>query len=362
MTESLNRKYIPELDHIRAFAAILVMLYHGTKIFGGDWNNLPGTFVGHTVNNMMGFLNEGHTGVGLFIVLSGFVLTLGTTGKEIDYRLFIKSRILRIFPLYIVCLTVAICAQPQGLMPWITWLIPCSLTGGINNSFTAMFWTVIVEFQLYLIFPFLITFSNKRGNIYLFGILILAIIFRLLAYYGEYADPKGVSYGTVLGRIDQFLIGVLTARLYIRNGLGKISTNWFPIAGIGAFSLLAAYHHNHGSTYVGVWCNLWHTFEGVIWASCIVSYISFGKKVPELPSRILAYIGKISYSIYLLHFVIIFLVQRAIGIPNILQNRQLNSLLVSTILVLPITLILSSLTYSFIEKPFLQLRNKYVTS
>jgi hypothetical protein len=225
-----------------------------------------------------------------------------------------------------------------------------------------MFWTVIVEFQLYLIFPFLITFSNKRGNIYLFGILILAIIFRLLAYYGEYADPKGVSYGTVLGRIDQFLIGVLTARLYIRNGLGKISTNWFPIAGIGAFSLLAAYHHNHGSTYVGVWCNLWHTFEGVIWASCIVSYISFGKKVPELPSRILAYIGKISYSIYLLHFAIIFLVQRAIGIPNILQNRQLNSLLVSTILVLPITLILSSLTYSFIEKPFLQLRNKYVTS
>ncbi len=362
MTWSVNRKYLPQLDHIRGFAAILVLLYHGTKILGGDWNYVPSSLLDHAINHLMGFLYEGHTGVGLFIVLSGFVLTLGTAGREIDYRIFIQSRILRILPLYILCLTVAICAQPQGLLPWITWLVPCSLTGGLQSSLTAMFWTVIVEFQLYIIFPFLIRFSNKRGNVYIIGVISLAIIFRFFAYYGEYANPKELSYGTVLGRIDQFLLGMIAARLYIRYAMERIDWRWFPAAALIAFTMIAVYHHNHGSTYVGPWCNLWHTVEGGIWAACIISYVSFGEKMPKKLSKLMALVGKISYSVYLLHFAIIFLVKRTIGVPNIIEQTQVNALFLSILLILPITLLMSYLTYSVIEKPFLECRKKYIIS
>jgi peptidoglycan/LPS O-acetylase OafA/YrhL len=362
MTCSVNRKYIPALDHIRGFAAILVLLYHGTKILGGDCVVLHANTHGKIINNLIGFLCEGHTAVGLFIVLSGFVLTLGTTGREMNYGLFIQSRVLRILPLYILCLNIAICAQPQGLLPWFTWLVPCSLTGGVQSSFTAMFWTVVIEFQLYLIFPFLISFSNKRGNVYLIGVLFLAIIFRFLAYYAEHADPKGMSYGTVLGRIDQFLIGMIAARLYLRYNLETISWRWFLIAALVAFGLIATYHRNHGSTYVGPWCNLWHTIEGVVWAGCIVSYVSFGRRIPQAISYVMSSIGQISYSIYLLHFSVIFFVKRSFAIPRILEQPQENALLVSVVMVLPITLIVSLLTYSFIENPFLGLRKKYISS
>jgi peptidoglycan/LPS O-acetylase OafA/YrhL len=93
-----------------------------------------------------------------------------------------------------------------------------------------------------------------------------------------------------------------------------------------------------------------------------VCYASFGKIIPKAVSWCLASVGKISYSIYLLHFAVIFLVKRAFAIPHIIQQTQINALLVSAFLVLPITLLLSLLTYSVIENPFLGLRKKYVCS
>jgi len=78
---SYNTEYYPRLDHLRFFAAMIVVIGHSLS--------LP--------------FNIGHSGVTLFFVLSGFIFTLITNGgeKKIDYKKFIYNRILRIYPLFI---------------------------------------------------------------------------------------------------------------------------------------------------------------------------------------------------------------------------------------------------------------------
>jgi peptidoglycan/LPS O-acetylase OafA/YrhL len=76
--KSLNISYLPAVDHLRGFAAILVAVYHGLHFLLGlpDWQRLS--------NPLMIFLYEGHTGVALFFVISGFLFTYGAAGKEFN--------------------------------------------------------------------------------------------------------------------------------------------------------------------------------------------------------------------------------------------------------------------------------------
>ena len=55
-------------------------------------------------NPVISIIEEGYSGVALFIVLSGFILSLGAIGKVIDYRKFLTARVLRIYPMFMVCL------------------------------------------------------------------------------------------------------------------------------------------------------------------------------------------------------------------------------------------------------------------
>src|SRR4051812_2893063 len=184
MTVSVNRGYIPEIDQIRAYAALLVLFYHGLNLFSEKmlFGVLYKPAYGlETRNPILAFIYQGHTGVGLFIVLSGFILSMGCIGRELDYRKFLLSRILRLYPLYVFFLAFAISANRDSFnfMGFVQSMLQFSDFPGIPASnLTGMFWAVSVEFQCYLIFPFLIMFSNTRGNLFLLGIMLLAIIFR----------------------------------------------------------------------------------------------------------------------------------------------------------------------------------------
>ncbi|QLS14132.1 acyltransferase [Citrobacter freundii] len=94
--KSLNSQYISRLDHIRFFAAFLVVYTHTYSASGGL--NYAGTR-----NLLERFMLSGNTGVSLFLVLSGFIFTvISNCGKkEINYSTFIVNRIKRVFPLMI---------------------------------------------------------------------------------------------------------------------------------------------------------------------------------------------------------------------------------------------------------------------
>jgi peptidoglycan/LPS O-acetylase OafA/YrhL len=84
--------YLSRLDHLRFIAAGLVVVYHYSHMNllqrGGS-------------NPLVNLVREGHTGLALFIVMSGFLFGVITYHKEISYSRFIINRIIRIYPAYV---------------------------------------------------------------------------------------------------------------------------------------------------------------------------------------------------------------------------------------------------------------------
>jgi peptidoglycan/LPS O-acetylase OafA/YrhL len=255
-------------------------------------------------NPVISVIEEGHSGVALFIVLSGFILSLGAVGKVIDFRKFLLARVLRIYPMFTVCLVVAACSSPTNLSAVITSLLPLNLGEGVGGAFTSMFWAVAIELQCYLVFPFLIAFSNARGSIFLFQVIVVALVMRLLAVLVG-ASPSDLSYWTVVGRIDQFCLGMVAARWSVENEWSHLRDAWFMLAAAVAFVMLWGLNHVGGFPVVASWKVAWPTIEGAVWACFIVTYLTFGRTLPSWLSVPAARLGEISYSLYLMHFVVL---------------------------------------------------------
>jgi len=98
--KSRNIGYLPEVDHLRAFAALLIVFYHGLHLLRSRLlHDQPFDF-SHwvsTENPLLAAIAEGHTAVALFMVLSGFIFTWGAWGHQVRYGAFVVNRVLRIY-------------------------------------------------------------------------------------------------------------------------------------------------------------------------------------------------------------------------------------------------------------------------
>ena len=134
------------------------------------------------------------------------------------------------------------------------------------------------------------------------------------------------------------------------------------IAGaVGVGAALLGYHHLGGWPAEGAWKILWPTVEASLWALVIVGYSGVMRGwETSLFSRGLAWVGTLSYSIYLTHFLMVTLAVDH-GILLTWPGRPYASSLLSGVcLILPATLAVSILTYRSIELPFLQMRRQYL--
>src|SRR5215211_885874 len=107
---SNNREYLPAVDHLRFLAAGLVILFHAVLFMRAhaEAGAEAGSGWIYSTNPVVTMIVEGHTGVALFMVLSGFILTTGSLGRDIDYKSFVRNRLLRVGPLYLLVLIVAL--------------------------------------------------------------------------------------------------------------------------------------------------------------------------------------------------------------------------------------------------------------
>ena len=228
---STNRPYLYPVDHLRAFAALLVVLYHSTDVISVARRHTtgfdPSTDWPYSRNPLKTIVFEGHTGVALFMVLSGFIFTIGTLDREISYGRFIVNRLLRIYPLYLVVLFIAVAVHPRisfGLVAQV--ILPFSNFGGpiaFGGAWGAMFWAVAIEFQFYLLFPLLLLLLNKFGPSALLKIIASMIVLRVMAAFADSTiDINNLAYFSIVGRLDQFLLGMLIAWVYIRR------PSWLP--------------------------------------------------------------------------------------------------------------------------------------
>lgn len=365
---SSNRQYLVSVDHLRAYAAVLVLLCHGTHIISPHLREIPNSDPHgwmYTENPLGTLVLEGHTGVALFMVLSGFIFTIGTLGKDIHYGRFLSNRVLRIFPLYLALIILGVGAHKQGagLLSVLQSLaglgnLPGSLSLGAVSS---MWWAIAVELQFYLLFPLFSRILTKHGPLALFKILAAVAVIRALVWAsaGGGINVNSMLYYSLAGRLDQFLMGMVAAWFFVHHrerfqGLLKVGIATTVTTGaMWAFNQTHAFHERRATRL------LWVDVEGVLWALVVLTYVATFSST-GLVSRGIAKVGEMSFSVYLLHYMVVTMVVSRRWWIEPTGRPVVDAFVTATAVVLPITLTAAIVTFHGIERPFLRWRRAYL--
>lgn len=361
--DDLKKINLSRLDHLRFFAATILIFHH----FRGK---LPPAENGAYLKGFLEiWLEGGSTGVTLFLVLSGFLFCILTDAgrKSVSYRGFIKNRVIRIFPLLILFFFIILCVNRQASTPIdILRLLTLQLntgnqTTGWGNEFFPIgpIWTIGVEFQFYLIFPLVIILLDRFGPMNMVGWIIIILLAKFLIVYFHGVGMYYNLYHTIVGRLDQFLIGILLGHFHIYRGYSTILDNdlnrcLLLLASLVCLTILCQVDRLGykwlASTVL--------TFEALSWACLIYAYISFSFKFNRYLDKVLSYLGSLSYSMYLWHLSIGIFVLQALSFPE--STNIYTSIKNCAIYIFPATLLVSAVTYHFIEKPFLSMKTAYL--
>lgn len=229
-----------------------------------------------------------------------------------------------------------------------------------GGQFPGAGWTVIVEFQFYLLFPFLLTFTRRYGLRYLFGLLAVAMALRAL-FWARVGNIQYLAYSTPFGRIDQFLFGILAFHLYRsgkvpRSPLAFISVTLIWMLIYHQFNRMGGYYH---STRTDIWIYL-PTLEGLFYGLMTATYLSARISIPRSIDRVVAWLGTISYSMYLAHTEVMMACSVSAGKFGFPITNPQRAITIAFAVDLPLLIALSAATYYVIERPFLSLRHSYL--
>ena len=398
--------YISGLDGIRALAAFLVISTH--------W---PNNFLS---------LKFGWIGVNIFFVLSGFLITrILLQTKERTFKEYIGhfyyKRALRIFPLYYAFLIVGfvLILVASNLVPSLfsveawrgayyaathdylyyftyTYNIKINLRYFMHwpdssNKFFGHMWSLCVEEQFYLIFPFIIYFlSNKNLKRVIISILIVCPLIRLWsALYGSHLvnDPYWLGellYSNTFCQADALTMGAALAVFNIKIVRQYLTffltlTVWL-VVGMTCFYFLrkSGYEHIEGKSlgydFPGYWfCETTkyflvnirafyqYTLVNLLAVSLIIPAIQGTPLFPKLfLNSFVSYLGKISYGIYVFHAPIIAIFE-IIGDLNGGWYKLTENHLVETglfVIYFAIVVGVAHLSYQYFEKRILVFKNK----
>jgi peptidoglycan/LPS O-acetylase OafA/YrhL len=355
---SLNFQYNPRIDQLRWLAASIVFLFH----FQMEYRAAGG---GALASPWAALVTEGHTGVGLFFTLSGFLfMQIALYQKQIVYHDFVRNRALRILPLFLAIFLLATSIgrdkfQPQDLLYLFATNLGLAPTSG--TVVTGAAWTISVEFLFYLIFPFLARFSMERGASYLVKLLVLMAFFKVAAYTVN-GNSTLMFFSTFVGRFDQFLIGMLAAMLVQRHW--QVLQRWAPLLVVasgalvvGDTALLHLVAPFGGAPRSAFWI-AWSAIESAGWAAVIVAWVSFRPRLPGVLERALCQGGKVSFSFYLLHMGVLHVLATEVGLVHPTGIGWLDAAIMLA-LAYGGTWALATLSYNTIEEPFLRLRRGY---
>jgi peptidoglycan/LPS O-acetylase OafA/YrhL len=240
-----------------------------------------------------------------------------------------------------------------------------SIFGLLGHTVMGVSWTVIVEFQFYLAFPFILLFTQKYGFRYIFGLLFLAFIIRA-GFWITREQIQDIAYWTIFGRIDQFLFGILVCegvnRWPNRSSLKVLSVAVFIFCAYGFHLFNKAGGFSDMPTYPSpspIWI-LMPIFEALMWGALVFLYLASKFELPANLGKALSWCGTISFSIYFTHFFVIEVFSVITKKIDVNISDAWTSGLYVLFILLPVTIGLSSITYLLIEKPFLTLRKNYI--
>lgn len=347
--------HIVGLDHVRALAVFLVFTYHFLTTLAGKGGTLPGSF--SFPGNALLF--EGHTGVALFMVLSGYLFSRLTEGREIDFTAFRYNRFIRLAPLLgAVLLLRLVEASTHGYEAASGWFWTILASGLILPNWPNGGWSVATEMHFYLLFPILVLLLRNDWKLLLLVVVGAAALRSWIYLAWSPEDAQYAAYWTIIGRIDQFVLGMVAARcasffqgrhrLAAAIGVGWILF-WYWFASVGGF---------YAPDKQWLWIGL-PTAEGAAYAALIAYYEKSFRMPAKGVSGFIGKIGEWSYSFYLLHFFVVAEMARGIDRHVIALDNFYLAILFS----LPCFLVMAGaagLSYRWFETPFLRKRVRYL--
>lgn len=323
---TLDTNYKYQIQGLRGFSVLLVFLYH-CKIQ---------------------LFSNGYLGVDIFFVISGFVITQAIykdyLGNKFSINSFFIKRIKRIIPnlFFIIILTyiLYVIFGPPDLSLWpqtISSLFGVSNLWLLNNQknyFDNIFddplghtWSLGVEEQFYLVYPFLIFLlfkRKKRINYSIIALIIIIVITLALSLYIEKLKPEYVFYLSPL-RFWEFAFGCLIFFISNKKKKNNNLANLFLI-----IILIVIFAENY--------IVISYIFKNILIVFASGLYIYYSNRNNFIGKKYLSNFGNVSYSFYLWHLPIIFFL-----------DLYINSRYINIITSFCLTLILSILSYRYIE-------------
>ncbi|MCV9999964.1 acyltransferase [Pararhizobium sp. YC-54] len=355
-------RYVKEFEALRGVLAIWVVVGHVATA-----SVLHGRLIEAKLYNFYA--------VTVFILLSGFAIAALIDKKPEGYGRYITRRAFRIFPVYLFYLALSVLLAnfaletwlnaPAGVMqasrtkiatdtltywPWhlaahlpaLHGLVPPRLLPSTDYAFLGQAWSISLEWQYYLIAPFLIGVLTMKMNAIRIGLLLfgaLAIAFVLPRM------PESFIGGWLL----DFTLGIATFTFMKYRDRATHPLRLIPIVKVWALVIVGLLLQRSVSV-----------LPYLIWATVIMLVIRARETeggVAALFSRVanarpLQWVGNMAYSVYLSHMIVLLVVLRAVQALGINEPWPQFAVLVTA--TLAGTLVISRLSYVFIELPFHQ--------
>jgi peptidoglycan/LPS O-acetylase OafA/YrhL len=368
------------IDAVRGLAFLAVLFNHVAKVDG----RFPGWWI----------WNNGYYGVQFFFLASAITLCCSmesrkTKDKKPVVSFFIR-RLFRIGPMYWLAIILYWCLPFDSLRS--DWLRPFSgetgpapldfglnalfLHGWVPSAFNTVVpggWSIGVEMTFYLIFPLLFYYLNSLNRAALAvaaGILFTIIYFRTLGPFLQanfYSDNNSPWFFTQFGfpaQLTVFLIGIFAYHLLRNDNIKILTKNKLSSLCILIVSLffLASVLNRGGGGFIPMVILVVVGLTGVILALS-------GQTMPWLVNPWLRYLGKISYSCYLVHFAALSFVFHYFKVDHSLLAQSDNYLssfhnIVVYVKVMTLALVLtagiSTLTFNLIENPGIALGRRLI--
>lgn len=354
---STSGSHFIALDHIRALAALLVFAWHFTHGRTG----YPSPFHGSGSWSPFVFFDEGHVGVALFMSLSGYLFAKLLDGKRINYRHFLYNRFLRLFPLLIVVIiikTILIVFEFKDAR-FVYWFFLSIPKGLLYPVWPNGGWSITVELHFYLILPALL-FLKRKSPLSLLSILLAAITLRYYIYT-QTGDIQQYAYWTIVGRIDQFLLGILAFeyRHKFKSAHLKILAIAIVFTSVYCyFNKLGGLYRTEGNPLLPPMWVILPSIEGAAFSAMIAWYESTFTQNRGFISKAVSVIGEYSYSIYLLHFFVVFALAEFIH-KHIIDISNYYTALAVSLLAFCTMIPVGYVSMKLIEAPFLKMRRPY---
>lgn len=367
MNKNIQQK-LYGLDHLRALAIVSVFLFHYFILSGGQPEWLPD------------FAKFGWTGVDLFFVLSGFLISSQLfaqikQGENISFKKFFLKRFFRIIPAFLVTVGLYFFIpffREKESLPSLWKFLTFTQNLGLNLKDFGTFshaWSLCVEEHFYLFLPLILVlfqFTNTIKKSYwllivlfLFGFAIRNYSFNQL-YLPKIEDEnnwlywyKYIYYPTY-NRLDGLLVGVSIAGIY-----QFLPTFWNKISNYGNHFLLLSLAILIGAYFL---CYDQMTFIASIFGFPLIAigygFMVVGAVCPtsflyKWNSKVISIIATLSYAIYLTHKGVIHMTHQLLANFKIDNNLML-------LICLSTCIIFAYLLHLTIEKPFIKLRNRII--